>query len=324
MEKSLAQGGGINRAGGRSGVLAIPLQGSLAGFGVELAMINHFQPGQQGLVELGQAGDGGALQFGQKIGADKAEKAFDLALAFGGVGAGQDPLDTEGGADGIELFGSVDLAPVDVDGQGDAIAEDGPFETILHAGQLFVPVELGVGHQAGVVIEESKEEDLPLLIRVGRVGQGGAVHGVPLPQVAEGGPLEAAEGFGALLGQELSGGGAPLGQVAAQGPGSQVGFGHRVGVVQGEDPGNGAGRAEGLLPFEGFGPVEGFGRDSSGLPPVRAGLRLEGLKAAGPVAVFPAAQGGDTDLPAVGVGDVIEDCGQIAPHLLSGPGRGFP
>jgi hypothetical protein len=77
---------------------------------------------------------------------------------------------------------------------------------------------LGVGHQAGVVIKESEEENLPLLIRdrrEGRVRQGGAVHGVPLPQVAEGGPLEAAEGFGALLGQELGGGGPSLGQVTA-------------------------------------------------------------------------------------------------------------
>ena len=178
-----------------------------------------------------------------------------------------------------------------------------------------------------MVIEESEEEDLPLLIRdrrEGRVGQGGAVHGISLPQVAKGGSLEAAEGFGLLLGQEVRGGGPPLGQVPAQGPGGQFGLGHRVGVVQGEDPGNGAGRAERLLPFEGFGPVEGFGRDSPGLPPVRAGLGLEGLKAAGPVTVLPAAQRGDADLATVGVGDVIEDGGQIAPHLLFGPGRGLP
>ena len=79
-------------------------------------MINHFQPGQQGLVEVGQAGDGGAVEFGQKIGADKAEKAFDLTLAFAVVGAGQDALDAEGGAEGIELLGRIDLAPVDIDG----------------------------------------------------------------------------------------------------------------------------------------------------------------------------------------------------------------
>jgi hypothetical protein len=53
-------------------------------------------------------------------------------------------------------------------------------------------------------------------------------------------------------------------------------------------------------------------------------LGLEGLKAAGAVTIFPAAEGGDADLAAIGVGNVIEDGGQIAPHLLFGPGRGFP
>jgi len=45
----------------------------------------------------------------------------------------------------------------------------------MHAGQLLVPVEAGVGHQPGVVIDESEEEDLAHLVRLGRIGQAGTV-----------------------------------------------------------------------------------------------------------------------------------------------------
>jgi hypothetical protein len=79
------------------------------------------------------------------------------------------------------LVGGIDLALVDVDGQRAAVAQHSPFETVFQARELFVPVELGVGDQAGVVVEKSEKEDLALLVGVARVGQLGAVHGVALP-----------------------------------------------------------------------------------------------------------------------------------------------
>ena len=89
-------------------------------------MIDHFQPGQQRLVELGERCHFGAGQFGQEIGLEELEEAFDFALAFGVVGRGQDALNTEGGADGVKLFGGVDLAAIDINGLGNAVAQDGP------------------------------------------------------------------------------------------------------------------------------------------------------------------------------------------------------
>jgi len=138
-----------------------------------------------------------------------------LAAAFGVVGSAGDTLDAEAGADGVELVGLVDAALVDVDGKGAAIAQDGALETVLHTGELLVPVELGVGDQARVIVEEGKEKDLALAVGVSGIGEIGAVHGVALPQVAKVAALETAVGLGTLLGQELGGGGATAGELAA-------------------------------------------------------------------------------------------------------------
>ena len=64
VEESLAQFLGVDRAGGGSGVLAEAFEGRLAGLGVELAVVDDLQPGQERFVELGQGGDGGVGQFG--------------------------------------------------------------------------------------------------------------------------------------------------------------------------------------------------------------------------------------------------------------------
>ena len=200
---------------------------------------------------------GGAGQLGQEVGADKAEEALDLALGLGGVGPGEDALDAEGGAGGVELVGAVDAALVGVDGQRAAVARDGPFEAVLQARELLVPVELGVGHQPGVVVEEGKEEGLALRLGVGRVGQLGAVEGVGLPQVAEMLALEAAEGSSPF--EQASAGGATGGQLAAQGARGDALFANRAGILALQDVGHGAGGAGGQLALEGLGAVEGFG-----------------------------------------------------------------
>ena len=225
VQEGLAQFGRVGGTGGGGVVLAVAFEGRLTGLGVELAVVDDLQPGQEGFVELAQGGDGGVGQFGQEVGLDELEEALDLAPALGVVGRAEDALDAQGGTDGVELLGGVDLALVDVDGQGAAVAQDGAFEAVLHARELLVPVELGVRDEAGVVVEEGKEKNLALLVGVGRVGELGAVHGVALPQVAKVGALEAAVGLGALLVEELGGGGVAPGELAAQGAWGQAASG---------------------------------------------------------------------------------------------------
>ena len=283
-------------------------------------MVDDLDPGQEGLVELGEGGDGGMREFGQEVGLDELEEAFDLAPAFGIVGGAEDALDAQGGADRVEVLGGVDLALVYVDGEGPAVAQDGALEAVFQAGELLVPVELGVRDEAGVVVEEGEEEGLALLIGVGRVGEVGAVHRIPLPQVAEVSALEAAVGLGPLLGEELGSGGAAESELAAQGARCDASFGDGVGLVEGEDFDDGASGTEGLLALEGFGAVEGLGGDGAGLASVASGLGLEAVEAFLLVEPFPAGEGGGADSAAGGVGDVVVASGDLLAQLLLAPG----
>jgi hypothetical protein len=95
--------------------------------------------------------------------------------------------------------------------------EDGVFETVFHTGKLFVPVELGMGDEAGMVVEKSEQKDLARFVRVGGVGDLGAVHGIALPQVAKVVALEATVGLGALFAEELRGGGVSSRELATEG-----------------------------------------------------------------------------------------------------------
>ena len=181
VEEGLAQLLGVHRPDGGPRVLAHAFEGRLAGFRMEFAVVDDLQPGQEGLVEQGQGIDRRCSQFRKKVRLDELEETLDFPSPFGIVGRTQDTLDAQGSADGVQVLGGVDLAPVGVDGQGAAVAQHGPFEAILQAGKLFVPVELGVGHQASVVVEESKEKDLAFFVGFGRIGQLGAMHGIALP-----------------------------------------------------------------------------------------------------------------------------------------------
>ncbi len=66
-----------------------------------------------------------------------------------------------------------------------------------------------------MIVDKSEEEGLPFFVRVCRVGQVGAVQGVPLPQIAKNVSFKAAVGFGLLRGGQLRGGYPPFGQLAA-------------------------------------------------------------------------------------------------------------
>ena len=180
VEESQTQFFRVGGAGGGGGVLTGTFERGLTGLGVELSMVDDLDPGQEGLVELGESVDGGAREFRQKVGLNELEETLDLAPSFGIVGSAEDALDAESGADGIQVLGNVNLGPVHIDGQGAAVAQDSAFEAILHPGQLLVPVELGVRDEAGMIVEEGKEECLALLVGVGRIGEIRAVHSVPL------------------------------------------------------------------------------------------------------------------------------------------------
>ena len=204
---------------------------------------------------------GGEDQLWEKVRAHKAKEALDLALGLWGVGSRQDALDAEGGAGGVELVGAVDAALVGVDGQGAAVARDGPFEAVLEARQLLVPVELGVGYQPGVIVEEGEEKGLSLGLWVGGVSQLGAVEGVRLPQVAEMLALEAAEGGSPF--EQARPGGSAGGQVAAQGARSDALFANWAGILPLQDVHDGARGAGGQLAIEGLGAVQGLGREGA-------------------------------------------------------------
>ena len=218
------------------------------------------------------------------------------------------------------MLGNVDLGPVHVDDQGATVAQDGTLETIFHPGQLLVPVKLSVRGEARVIVEEGKEVNLTLPVGVGRIGEIRAVHSVPLPQIAKVSAFETAIGFGALLDEELGGGGAAPGQLAAQGARGDALFGNGVGLIEGEYVDDGTGGTEGMLPFEGFGPIESVQRDGAGLAFVSSGLGFEAVESALSVESFPAGEGAGADGAARGVRNIVVIGGDLLAQLLLSSG----
>ena len=318
MKKGLTKLFGVGRADRGSLVLTKAFERRLAGLRVALGVVNDLNPGQQGLVELVKSSDGGVSEFREKIGLDKLEEALDLAAAFGIVSGTENALDAERSADRVELVGFIDTAPVDVDGERTAIAHNPPLETVLHSWELFVPIELGVRNQARVVVQEGKEKDLALAIWITGVREIRAVHRITLPQVAKVRTLEAAVGLGALLGEKSGGGDAAESELAAQGAGSNVRFGSRVGFVEGQHPDEGAGGTERLFALERFSAVERLGRDGATGAAVGARLGLEGFKPAFVEGSFPSPQAGHTDLATPGAWDVALGGGDASTQSLLG------
>jgi hypothetical protein len=159
------------------------------------------------------------------------------------------------------------------------VAKDGALETVLHPWELFVPRELRVRDEAGVVIDEGKQKHLPFLARVGRVRDVGTVHGITLPEVAEVVSFEAAVGLGPLLVEELSRGGVAGSQVSTQSAWGDVLLRDGIGLVKGENLDNGTGGPVGLLALERLSTIEGLFGDSAGLTTIGAGLGLQAIEA---------------------------------------------
>jgi hypothetical protein len=168
-----------------------------------------------------------------------------------------------------------------------------------------------VRYEAGIIVEKGEEEGLALLFGSGRVRQIRAIHGVPLPQIAEVGPLKAAIGLGALLGEELGGGGATAGELTAQGAWGDAWFGDGVSVVEGEDADDRAGGAERLLTFEGLGTVKGLRGNGAAGAAIGAGLGLETVEALLLIEAFPAGESGGGDAAAGGARDIVVAVGDL-------------
>jgi len=122
--------------------------------------------------------------------------------------------------------------------------------------------------QPRMIVQESKEEHLALLVGMGRIGEIGAIHSVSLPKVAKVAAFEATVRLGTLLREKLGGGGSTLGQVTPQGTRGDAFFGDRIGLVKGKDPDDRSCGAKRLLALEGFCTVEGVRGDDTGLTTV--------------------------------------------------------
>ena len=109
-----------------------------------------------------------------------------------------------------------------------------------------------------MIVDEGKREYLPFLIRVSRIGEIGAVHRVPLPEVAEVRPFKAPVGLGALRGEELRRGGVAPGQMTPQRARREGLLGDGIGMIEQERPDDRAGGALRLFTFERLRAVERF------------------------------------------------------------------
>lgn len=111
-----------------------------------------------------------------------AEEAFDFS--FGGTIAdgGVDEDGAEAGADLAELFGGVVGAVIGVDGLWDASFVEGVLEALDEVLGVVGVEELGVGDDAGGVVDEGDEVNLEGVVVAGEA-EIGSVEGVGLPEV---------------------------------------------------------------------------------------------------------------------------------------------
>jgi len=72
---------------------AVALERGLVGGGMDVAVVDTLDPGQEGVVEVGQGGDVGGFDLGQELGAQGGEEALLLPLGLGGVGRSLNALD---------------------------------------------------------------------------------------------------------------------------------------------------------------------------------------------------------------------------------------
>lgn len=201
------------------------------------------------------------------------------------------------------------------------MAENSTPETVLHPRQLLIVIELSVGHQAGVVIEEGEKEHPTILVGVSRIGEIGPVHGIALPQVAEVGSFEASVGLGPLFAEQLSGGGIPQSQVATQGARSDGLLRDRVGLVEREDLDDGARGSVWLFALQRLGAVQCLLRDCSGLALIGPGAGLQALETIGPVVTLPSSERRGAHGGARRVGNIVVAAGDALPQFLLPAGR---
>ena len=161
-------------------------------------MIFFFQPCPELIVELMKVLDFFVFEFGEEAVAHGTE-ALDFAFAFGAVGLAGDFTDAQLSADGIDLMGAEDLAIVDIQDLRDAAFQDSLLQGVFQMGQPLVPIELGMGNEAGKIVDQSYQVSSFFGFRPVGIGQIGAVYDVGLPSRSVGMigmlGLKGAEGF---------------------------------------------------------------------------------------------------------------------------------
>src|SRR3990172_6637494 len=117
-------------------------------------MIIFFQPRPEFAVELMQELDFFMTELDQKAVAHGTKKTFDFAFAFRAVGLAGAFSDSQFSADDIDLIGVKNLAVIHIKDLRNAAFKNGFMQSIFQMRQFFLPVELGMGHEAGVIIDQ--------------------------------------------------------------------------------------------------------------------------------------------------------------------------
>ena len=100
-------------------------------------------------------------------------------------------------------------------------------------------------------------------------------------------------------------------------------LGDGTGLIEGEDPDDGAGRAVWLFPLERLSAVERLLGNGTGLATVGAGLGLEALETILKIKSLPASESGRADGRARRVGNIIVAAGNLLAQRLLPAGRVF-
>lgn len=116
----------------------------------------------------------------QELLPDGEEEALDLAAPFRDVGPRMEEGDAEPAAGVGERVGPEGRAVVDIEPAGETALLEGRDEAVAEAVEALGEIELGVGDEPGVVVEDGEEIGLPELAFVDDLG---TVHAVRLPQV---------------------------------------------------------------------------------------------------------------------------------------------
>ena len=121
------------------------------------------------------------IQVGQKLFADGAEEAFDLAASFGLIRRRVHDQDADGSGDARQLRAAIDLGVIHVEADGQATGGDGLAQAVQAGIQALAGIELGVRDEPAGIVESGVQEGL-YLAAAGALDLGAEEH-VGLPDL---------------------------------------------------------------------------------------------------------------------------------------------